>query len=267
MKPLGLERTTFRLADAVVYPFATGYNTITTDEPEIARPYAITRAMAPAGTILGTVGDLVKFAEFHLGDGKAADKRVLSPGALAEMQRIQASAANMAAHWGLGWWIQPEGAHQFIGHGGSTNGQRASLTIVPARRFACSMLTNGSNGAAVYRLVERHLLEQAGAPRVDPSAIELPDAAVQRFAGRYHSPGGDVTVAAQNGGLTVDMFARNAITGTEYQPPTRHAVAIASNEFLVTDTDVEGSRFDFVLHGDGSVRFLRMGGRLYDPVG
>lgn len=267
MKALGLERTTFRLSDAVVYPLATGYNTITTEEPEVARPYAITRAMAPAGTILGTAGDLLKFAEFHLGDGKVDGKRLLSPGALAEMQRIQVTAGNMASHWGLGWWIQPEGANTFIGHGGSTNGQRANLTILPEKRFACAMLTNGSNGAAVYRIVERYLLEQAGTPRVDPARIELSEAALGAFAGRYHSPGGDVTLEAEGGRLTLDMFARNAVTGVEYQPPTRHCVPIGSSEFMVTDTDVEGSRFDFIHHSDGSVRFLRMGGRLYDPAG
>jgi len=264
---IGLERSTFRVDEAVLHPLAVGYNTVTTEEPEVARPYAITRAMAAAGTIIGTVGDLLKFAEFHLGDGKAGDKRVLSPGALAEMQRVQVTAANMAPYWGLGWWVQEEGGEKFFGHGGSTNGQRANLTIVPGKRFACAMLTNGSNGSAVYRLVERHLLEQAGAPRVDPEPVALDRTALQRFAGRYHSPGGDVTVNASAGGLTLEMFARNPLTGAEYQAPTRHATPIGEAEFVITGTELEGSRFDFVRKADGAVRFLRFGGRLYEPAG
>jgi hypothetical protein len=183
------------------------------------------------------------------------------------MQRAQVTAANMASHWGLGWWVQEEGGRKFIGHGGSTNGHRANLTIVPEKRFACAMLTNGSNGSAVYRVVERHLLQQAGAPRVDPARVAMDDSALRSFAGRYHSPGGDVTVAVENGGLTVDTFARNALTGVEYQTPTRHAMPIGANEFMITDTDLEGSRLDFVKRADGSVRFLRSGGRLYEPAG
>jgi CubicO group peptidase (beta-lactamase class C family) len=266
LKPLGLERSTFRADEAVLQPVATGYNTITTDEPEVAKPYAITRAMNPAGAIIGTVTELVRFAEFHLGDGKAGDKRVLSPGAVAEMQRIHVTAGNMAPHWGLGWWVQEASGEHVFGHGGSTNGQRANLTVVPSRRFAIASLTNGSNGGAINRLVERHLMAQAGVPRTDPQEGHLPDAALAVFAGRYHSPGGDITIASEGGQLVVDTFARNALTGAEYQAPTRHAVPIGDTEFVVKDTEVEGARFDFLMNKDGSVRFLRMGGRLYEPV-
>ena len=49
LKPLGLERSTFRADEAITWPAAVGYNTLTTETPEAARPYAITRAMNPAG--------------------------------------------------------------------------------------------------------------------------------------------------------------------------------------------------------------------------
>ena len=267
LKPLGLERSTFRAEEAITFPVAVGYNTLTTDEPEVAKPYAITRAMAPAGAIIGTVGDLLKFAEFHLGDGKAGEKRVLSPGALAEMQREQVAAANMAPAWGLGWWIQDASGTKTIGHGGSTNGQRANLCIVPGMRFALASLTNGSNGGAVNRVIERHILaEYAGTPRRDPQVGTLPLELTERFAGRYHSPGGDVTITAADSRLTIDTFARNALTGAEYQAPSRTAAPIADHEFVIIDTEMEGSRFDFLLDSDGSVSFLRIGGRLYDRV-
>jgi CubicO group peptidase (beta-lactamase class C family) len=95
-KPLEMERSTFWAHEAITYPVAVGYNTITTDEPETARPYAITRAMAAAGTIIGTPTDLLKFAAFHLGDGMANGKRLLSKSTLAAMQRPHVPAANMA---------------------------------------------------------------------------------------------------------------------------------------------------------------------------
>ncbi len=266
-KPLGLDDSTFNTEEAATRPLAVGYNTLVTEEPEIARPYAITRAMAPAGAIIGTVGDLLKFAAFHMGDGKAGDRRVLSPAAVAEMQREQVTAANMAPHWGLGWWVQDASGTKTIGHGGSTNGQRANLVVVPSRQLAIASLTNGSNGSAVNRAIERHLLAGFGIPRVDPEEGHLPEAAMQRFAGRYHSPGGDITVGIDGRQLTVDTYARNALTGAEYLAPRRHANAIGDLEFVIKDTEMEGSRFDFMMHPDGGVRFLRIGGRLYDRVG
>jgi len=266
-KPLGLERTTFRVDEAITYPCAAGYNTLTTEEPEVARPYLITRAMAPAGTIIGTVGDLLKFAAFHMGDGKGTeDRRVLSPGTLAEMQRPQVKAANMAPEWGLGWWVDEASRMKTIGHGGSTNGHRALLTLVPEKRFACAMLTNGSNGSAVYRIVERHLLAEAGAPRSDPQEGTLPAERMADFAGRYHSPGGDITLTVDGTQMVIDTFARNALTGAEYKAPSRRAAPIGDSEFVIKDTEMEGARFDFLLNKDHSVRFLRMGGRLYDPA-
>ena len=75
-----------------------------------------------------------------------------------------------------------------------------------------------------------------------------------------------MTIGAANSRLTIETFARNALTGAEYQAPTRMAAPIADQEFMILDTDMEGSRFDFLLNSDGSVRFLRIGGRLYDRV-
>jgi CubicO group peptidase (beta-lactamase class C family) len=266
IRPIGLDRSTFRPDEAITHPVAAGYNTVTSVDPEVARPYAITRAMAPAGAIIGTVGDLLKFAAFHMGDGLADGKRVLSPGAIAEMQTHQVTAANMAPAWGLGWWIQDASGTKTIGHGGSTNGQRANLVVVPSKRLAIASLTNGSNGSAVNRAIERHLLREFGVPREDPQEGVLPDEAMQVLAGRYHSPGGDVTVGIDGRQLTLDTFARNALTGAEYQAPRRHCNPIGDIEFVVKDTEMEGSRFDFLLNKDGSPRFLRFGGRLYVRV-
>lgn len=266
LKPLGLERSTFRVDEAITNPVAVGYNTITTDEPEVAKPYAITRAMAPAGTIMGTASDLLKFAAFHLGDGMASERRVLSPSALAAMQRPQVKAANMAPHWGLGWWLQEASGTRTIGHGGSTNGHRALLTIVPERRFAVAILTNGSNGGAVYRHLERFCLRQyAGVERTDPSRVALGSAEREALAGRYQNAGGEITVAVDGDGISLDVLSRNALTGKEQRLPLRHAAPVGPRDFMITDTETEGSVFDFVPNPDGSPRFLRLGGRLYLP--
>jgi CubicO group peptidase (beta-lactamase class C family) len=265
-KPLEMERSTFWAHEAITFPAAVGYNTITTDEPETARPYAITRAMAAAGTIIGTPTDLLKFAAFHLGDGTANGRRLLSKTTIAAMQRPQVQAANMAPHWGIGWWIQDASGVTTFGHGGSTNGHRALLTVCPEQRFAVAILTNGSNGAAAYRNVERFCLEHyAGVRRIDPPVVPQPTTQLEMYAGVYRSAGGEIAVGVEGPRLTLDVNSRNALTGQETSLPRRHASPVSAREFIVTDTETEGSLFDFVPAGDGSVRFLRLGGRLYLP--
>src|SRR5581483_735726 len=99
-----------------------------------ARPYPLMRAMNAAGGIIGTVRDLLRFARFHLGDGTAEDgTRVLSESSLHAMQQRQV-AGGLADYWGLGWDIRVIDGTDVIGHGGSTNGFRARLTIVPEKR-------------------------------------------------------------------------------------------------------------------------------------
>ena len=40
-----------------------------------------------------------------------------------------------------------------IGHGGSTNGFNARLTIIPERHYAIAILTNSGRGSALYEEV------------------------------------------------------------------------------------------------------------------
>ena len=94
----------------------------------------------------------------------------------------------------------------------------------------------------------------------------LPAAAMPNLAGRYPAPGGAITVGADGDRLVIATAVRNALTGAEYAAPTRRAAAIGDTEFVIKDTEMEGSRFDFLLHPDGTPRFLRLGGRLYDRV-
>lgn len=268
-QPLCLERSTFWAHEAITFPAAIGYNKPLEPEKEnqVGRPYPITRAMHPAGAIIGTVGDLLKFAAFHMGDGTADGKRVLGPAAMKMMQEPQVRAANMAPHWGLGWWIEEAGGVRVLGHGGSTNGFRATLKVCPERNFAVAALTNGSNGSAVNRAIDHWAFEHyLGLKRESPQPIAMTPAQLAKFAGRYHTPNGDGTVAVEGSGLRLEGWAKSGISGEETQLPTRHALPVSDREFLITDTEMAGSTFDFLFNADGTIRFRRLGGRLADKV-
>ncbi|HET9172099.1 MAG TPA: serine hydrolase domain-containing protein, partial [Actinospica sp.] len=119
--PLGLERSFLFAHEAIVYPVAIGH---APKEPgaadqEIVRAYPLPRNVNPAGGVISTVGDLLKFAAFHLAGGTAGGKQVLSSDAVDAMQQPQTVAGNFAEHYGLGWALHTVGGERVIGHGGT----------------------------------------------------------------------------------------------------------------------------------------------------
>ncbi len=266
IRPLGLERTMWRAEQAISFPRAVPYLTSNELENKPSRVYELPGGHNPAGAIISTVGDLLAFARFHLGDGTANGKRVLSPGSLAAMQTPQVAAVGLAPEWGLGWGVGSIDGVRMVSHGGAWTGFRASLLLVPGRDFAVAVLTNGSNGTALYRHVNRWALRTyAGLNERDPEPIQMDARELDRYAGRFSTPAGEVTVTVAEGGLKVEGIQQGQ-TPQEWVPlPTAHAVPVGSHQFLVTDTVLEGQVSDYVFNPDGSVRFRRSGGRLQLP--
>ena len=86
-------------------------------------------------------------------------------------------------------------------------------------------------------------------------------------AGVYQRPLSRYTLTPNDGGLRVEAVARNPFSGAESALPTYHGEPIAEQKFRITNGALAGSSFDFILQPDGSVRFLRFGGRVTAPAG
>src|SRR5579884_179400 len=162
-QPLGLERTFFFAHEAIVYPVAVGH---VSKEPgsaehEIVRSYPLPRCVNAAGGIISTVGDLLRFAAFHLDGGRAGDEQLLAPDLVASMQEPQTEAGSFADHYGIGWSLRTVDGHQLVAHGGTTNGFNAELLLVPEAGFAVAMLTNSGRGHTAMRELQAWVLEQA----------------------------------------------------------------------------------------------------------
>jgi CubicO group peptidase (beta-lactamase class C family) len=275
--PLGLERTFFFAHEAIAYSVAVGH---TLPDPAgrehaVTRDYYMARRSNPCGGIISTVGDLLAFARFHLGDpptgsGQAAvgDTRVLSAESIKAMQQEQTKAANFVDAWGIGWDISYVDGVTVIGHGGSTNGFQALLKVVPDRQFAIAMLSNGTLGAATVRSVAEWALEHYCGLRVtSPTTISLSEAQLLRVAGTYTQDQMTGTIAVHNGGLIIDVKAPKE-EGAEPQQvlPPITLKPISALEFLAIDGPFAGMRVDFIPGEGDSIRFVRLGGRLADRV-
>jgi CubicO group peptidase (beta-lactamase class C family) len=276
--PLGLDRSFFFVHEAIVYPTAVGHALKTPggDEHEVTRSYLLPRNVAPAGGIISNVDDLLTFAAFSMGDSAWNGRRVLSPVSLEAMRTPQARAANYPAagfaEWGgLGWAVRAIDGVKVVEHGGSLSGFQVKLKFVPAHRFAIAILTNsGRGGVLADRVADWALDHVLGLRATRPATIMLPDDTLARFAGRYRLAVDDMeelAITVADGRLRCVMKEIDPATGSEEIYPPDLLRPIGEREFVVvTQGENEGAQMDFIERDDGSIRFLRMGGRLYKPV-
>jgi CubicO group peptidase (beta-lactamase class C family) len=274
--PLGLNHTFFFAHEAIVYPTAVGHflKTPGGDEHGVSRQYLLPRNVAPAGGALSDAGDLLTLAAFFMGDGTWDGRRVLSPAALETMltPQVQATtylAAGFSEWGGLGWAIRFVDGMKVVEHGGSLNGYQVKLKFVPARNFAIAILTNSNRGSVLGDRVAEWAFDQALALRAPkPELVSLPDSTVARFAGRYRfSEGEEAVFTVEDGGLWRVIKEIDNNTGREQVFPPNLLLPISDCKFVVVSQDEsEGAQVDFIMDDEGTIRFLRMDGRLYDPV-
>ena len=266
-EPLGLARSFYFAHEAIAYPVAVGHTQKTPggNEHEVARLYPLPRAVNPAGGIIAPVNDLLTFAAFHMDGGVTRDgKRLLSEETTRAMWEPRITAANFAEAYATGWETRVIDGVRLIGHGGSTNGFNARLTLIPERRYAVAILTNSGRGSKMYEeVIEERLGRRFGLRAPRPLPISLPAEALARFAGVYRQPDGVVTLTATADGLRREMTFRDVLNNKEETFPPEELRPISETEFIVvTPGDNESQRVDFLLGADGRPRFLRMGGRL-----
>lgn len=103
-----------------------------------AEPHTDTGAMAPAGQLWSTVGDLLRWADF-LATGHPD---VLAAATLAEM----AASVTPADAYGLGLRVLRVGGRTMVGHTGSMPGFQATLFVDRGTREAVVALTNATTG-------------------------------------------------------------------------------------------------------------------------
>jgi CubicO group peptidase (beta-lactamase class C family) len=155
LDPLGLHRT----GPAPVGPAAAGWAVHPHADVLLAEPAAATGAMAPAGELWSTVGDLARWACFLAGD--TGD--VLSADTLEEMQQPATvdDGSAWTTGWGLGLQLFRADGRRLVGHGGSMPGFLAGLLVEPATGDAALALANATSGVPIGRLTQELLTTMA----------------------------------------------------------------------------------------------------------
>ena len=158
--------------------FAVGHNRGEDGTLSVARLWKGTRANNPGGGIASSVADQLRWARFHLGDGRAEDgARVLPAEVLQRMKEptVELRGSTLGDAIGICWFLRDVDGVRTVGHGGSANGQFAELLIVPERDFAVVSLSNAGPDGIPLQPGRRPLGARAlpGRRRPGPGAAPL----------------------------------------------------------------------------------------------
>ncbi len=266
LDPLGMKMTFFFPHDVMTYRFAVGHE-IVKREAKVARPWPIGRAGHPAGGIISTVIDLLKYARFHMGDGAG----LLRPETLELMQTpiVPGSGLNV---FGLSWFIIPIGDTPVLQHGGATHGFTADFTIVPARQFVLATLTNSDEGAVLYADLRVNALERyLNIAWPDTPHLTLSPERLATYVGRYDAPEDARVLEVKDATLWMSTEPKGGFptpdTPPHGEPPPPVRLAFwGEDKVIALDDPFKGSRGEFLRKADGSIAWFRIGSRVHRPV-
>ncbi len=264
--PLGLERSTYFAKEAIRHAVAVGHRGGGSEPLRVAYPWPIPRRSNPAGGVVSNVMELLRFAACHMLDGEVGAVRVISRDAAIVMRTIQ-TRADFGRWWGFGWLMQNVGGTYTVEHGGATNGFTARLLTIPERQFAIAILTNHDIGGCAHSAIAADALERyLGLKSEQLSPVGLGHDELQRFTGHFRHGLSDAVVELNDSELVMTRTGHDPFSGEDTPRLPARLSPISPTEFLVTEGSDQNAVGELLLNPDGSVRFLRMGGRLGYPV-
>ena len=276
--PLGLQHSFFARDDVMTRRFAVGHNRDQNGILSIARLWRRWRGENPGGGLVSSVADQLRWARFHLGDGRAErGARVLSAEVLQRMQQptVALWGSNLGDAIGIGWFVRDIGGVRAVGHLGSANGQFAELLLVPERGFVVVSLCNAfPDGPACNQAVVRWALETyLGVADREPEPLPYDQAQVREVLGNYENEVMTLTISTDGARLTFEVLMRPEIRAAadkelppDYPPAEIGLLPGNKDEYVITSGGMSGLRGFFTRDQRGAIAGVDLAGRLFTRV-
>jgi CubicO group peptidase (beta-lactamase class C family) len=187
LAPLAMSSTELE-PDSAMPNLARGY---TEQQPRqlVALPFSDTGFITPAGDGASSVRDMARLASFLMTEGEETSPPILSLATLREMRRLHSVHPDWQGGRGLGVRLRVVDGQVRVGHGGSSQGFRALVEVVPSERFGVVVLINSNGGHPdryldqAFRLVGRAISADAPAGR----GLSGTDTTLDRYLGTFES--------------------------------------------------------------------------------
>jgi hypothetical protein len=268
--PLGMTMSFFLTADVITRRFVVGHH-IEDDVPKVA-PWQIPRAAHPAGGLISTVKDLLRYARFHVGDGRTvAGTRLLASELLTLMHTPQVSTGHGTNACGLTWWLREVDGQRISWHPGETNGQVATLYIIPDCDFAVTILTNADTGWTLIEDVTKQAFRQylAGLELEEPppQPLDRSEGLLATYTGRYVSPMSEVEVGLSEGELIMRLAFYGGFPTKDFPTPPPQPPApltfYEDDHAFIQKGPMAGVRCEFLRDADGHIAWFRIYNRIH----
>jgi CubicO group peptidase (beta-lactamase class C family) len=279
LEPLGLSHSLFAPHDVITRRFAVGHNRGEDGTLSVARLWRRSRGDDPGGGLVSPVSDQLRWARFHLGDGRAdGGVRVLPAELLHRMTEPAAElrGSSLGDAIGLGWFLREVGGVRTVGHGGSANGQFAELLLVPDRDFAVVALSNaGPDGIPCNQAVVRWALQHyLGVTDRDAEPLPYDELRAREIVGGYQNDVMTLTIGTEGAGLRLEVRIKpeiRAAADTE-MPPDHEPFDLGllpgeADDYILTSGAFAGQRGYFTRGDGGAVVGVDLAGRLFSRTG
>lgn len=269
--PVGLKTATL-MTNELSGHVAMGHSAQPDGSLAVTTEWVAERYADPSGGIVSTIGDQLRWARFHLGDGDS----VLPHDLLAQMQQptIKVQGNYFGDAIGISWFLRTVDGVPTVGHGGSMRGQYSWLLIVPEKNFAIvTVATAGPNGIPYNQDVVRWALETyLGLVDRDPEPLPFDETRARELVGVYETDRGRATVSARDGRLVLDFEVTAEATkvigeAPDFPPSEFGLLSGAGDQYIATSGPLMGMRGLFTRNESGDIESIDLGGRTFPRVG
>jgi len=271
--PLGLTHAFTRTGTAMTHRFAVGHRQDKSGATEVIRPFELPLNVTAGGAAM-SLSSLLRYAQFHLGDGAASGQRLLFPELVQQMRIPYVRKRATDDEMGLGWHLRRLNGVLTAAQGGTGAGHCLHVQLVPERELAFVILSNHAEGWRLVQDVERATLklyeglalssnQPTGGNRgvsetMTAHARPLPrQPALDVYVGKYERPPVTTYELRAEGGALRSGTTPMGTTYVFYGPDVAY---VASHEG--TGGTYVGMPVEFIKNQAGAVGWIRVNGRI-----
>ncbi len=164
------------------------------------------------------------------------------------------------------------GQRVLVEHGGGTKGQVSRLTLVPQHDFALAIFTNADHGDGVVQAVRQAALQSyLGIDAAPPKPLHAVPQELAQFVGRYGRPYADIELGLLGGRLAAQITQKGGFPTEDVPPPPPgqpfNLDLCAPDRLIGVNGPMKDALVDVIRQPDGSIGWLRVGGRLHQRLG